>query len=450
MFWRRSDREKIEGPAGFVWPVKEEAQDDEAINPPRNIAIHWHGPFAASDKALAELAGKPLLYVTIRPAAQAPDAIERVGYTRNGNINYLSQRITEAGMGWVGSVQNFDQLEALSDEAFKLGDQDAVSDAEFDANLALLRRVFSYTFRPRLTRIHQAVDAVPAPLRIVNSWSRTRTTKEEFCDYCPDSITFFRNAKVRAAWNDQARYFTWTARQRQRPAETPIVPQQADAPDRKTAPWPLIAGILALLLVGGAVGIWLWPSGAPGLGKTVDMKLQSALDAAQARIAALTADIEKSAAQIQSLRAQLSTALAKIAGLEKENADLTAQLSQPASTRPPLELDSCWSREGQRAVPVYRVTIRDNDFLVEPSWKDSRDWPAPFAEKMGDLRPLSEPATLAPSAFSATMFPYYEQGIKPDMNCRFFVDVIDRTTNKDTWKTGLAMVERYFYKRLIP
>jgi hypothetical protein len=465
MFWRRSDQERVEAPTEFVLPVRDEANENEFTDNVR-VAIEWRGPFGSeTDDEAAELGGEPLIYIITNVRAGEPtdlsEVVERVGFSKAGSINYVKGRLSDkTARAWIGAVQDFETPKIPSNESFATGDLDAQNESEFDANLALIRRIFSNLLRPSLTKILRSPAGVTPPVRIRNLWSATGPMKGTFADYCPDSITSFKNGGVRLSWDDQARFLTWTKWSR----VPQTVPENSTSAGqfspRGIAPWLVLACLLALVRL--AFSAFRWPlafwktdfkTAVTQLDKDLaaeNGRLQSLLDAANQKAKSLSVDLQLASVHAQNMESQLLTALRMIAGLREENASLKAQLTAQPSTRTPLELDSCWSREGERMVPVYRIAIKDEGFTVEPSWKDSESgWPPPFAGKMEPLKPIAGPRNLTPTEFAAAMTPYYQLGQKPEMNCRFFVDVTDETTNKDSWKSGLGMVERYFYKRLL-
>jgi hypothetical protein len=117
----------------------------------------------------------------------------------------------------------------------------------------------------------------------------------------------------------------------------------------------------------------------------------------------------------------------------------------------PIELTSCWPGGAKNYAPVYRIVIQDGAFVVSPAWAGSgMSWPARQAETMRafDHKPLASGATLNAREFEVAMRPYYDFGVG-EKKCRFFVEVVDSTTAKGPWKSGLATVEKYFYKKLL-
>ena len=91
-------------------------------------------------------------------------------------------------------------------------------------------------------------------------------------------------------------------------------------------------------------------------------------------------------------------------------------------------------------------------FVVAPAWaaNSTQNWPEEFQGAMAGFpdTPITAPTKLDAATFSKRMMPYYDFG-KSGANCRFFVDVYDSTTTKESWKSGLETVERFFYKRLM-
>jgi hypothetical protein len=112
---------------------------------------------------------------------------------------------------------------------------------------------------------------------------------------------------------------------------------------------------------------------------------------------------------------------------------------------------ACWMRAGTM-IATYRVAIRDDGFSLAPAWDDGSEgaWPAEFNSVMDGFRgtPLTTQAQLSRADFKKAMRPYFNYGMKQEARCRFLVSVTNETSSQEAWASGLALVERYFFKKV--
>ena len=103
----------------------------------------------------------------------------------------------------------------------------------------------------------------------------------------------------------------------------------------------------------------------------------------------------------------------------------------------------CWVSPDGRPEYTYKITITDQEFVVEPLWSQDR---TAELERIG--APVGrETIAYDDQEFSRAMYPFLAYGADTDPECRFFVQVVDDTGPfKGAWQERLALVEGYFYK----
>ena len=99
----------------------------------------------------------------------------------------------------------------------------------------------------------------------------------------------------------------------------------------------------------------------------------------------------------------------------------------------------CWESPQGKLQAIYKVTISDRFWRVERAWPGSRT---------AEVR--NTPALRLPSISRLTLDQWkrfgqavYNHGLENN-NCRFVVRMVDNTTGKETYRTGLVWTQRYF------
>lgn len=110
-----------------------------------------------------------------------------------------------------------------------------------------------------------------------------------------------------------------------------------------------------------------------------------------------------------------------------------------------LDHRPCWV-SGQGAIEyLYRITILEKRFRIEPAWPSYRNKAtAEFVARKA--RAVSE---VDPSGFRGIAQPVLRWSRLQKPECRHFVRVHDADgTSKQAFKSGLLLIEHYFYKYL--
>lgn len=227
---------------------------------------------------------------------------------------------------------------------------------------------------------------------------------------------------------------------------------------------------------------------------TLDIDLLKGVGSPQsAEIQNLLTDVKELMGALRETQHALADAQTRIAALEQENRTLReagAQASAPQASAPPADPATpsaatppeqgvggplvrapkpdtvpiaapqsepgrgpraCWMRSGSM-IATYRITVRDDGFAFAPAWEDDSEgaWPAEFDQVMEGFRgtPLNAQALVSRADFKKIMRPYFNYGMKQEAHCRFLVSVTNQTSSKEAWQSGLALVERYFFKKI--
>ncbi len=133
--------------------------------------------------------------------------------------------------------------------------------------------------------------------------------------------------------------------------------------------------------------------------------------------------------------------------LARRLTDLTGQMANLQRRSKGIGDPPCWvSREGDIEY-TYIVRVLDTGLRVEADWPVHRSG---ILKKIGAPE-ITGPTSMTQSEFRSRMRVLYEYGQNSDPKCRFFVKVLDETgaSQKAAWRSGLKVVEGYFYKRFL-
>jgi hypothetical protein len=444
MYWSRTEAQlpgaPVEAPA---WG--RDVRRDVRIK----VAINWQGPFRSAEDIRvhrADWAGcADVLYLVAGIDSNWRDDVRRnetlsfVGCRKADNVESATVHFDALKPGsaevWIGTIAAPPDMPWVAEDA--AGDEpDEQSCAR---SLRLIKRALVFALQPR-HGAHLKGEMPDQRLRIDNTWP-----EQDKQGLFPDRIECFpEKGEMLLGWKAQE----YAAGHRVVSHALPRGHAEENE-QRRRAPlaWPALA-LVALIAAGaiGYLGVAHAPSGSfrvLGMNDvgTAGENFVVALRDMRERADAAAVALQQAGSQIRDLEGQLAQMTARLKLLETRTA--------PA-TDPGLELRSCWSRTSARTVSVYRLTITDDGFIVDPKWAGD-GWPKEFSGVMSGFAqsPIAPHTEIARAAFHEAMMPYYEYGTSGTRNCRFFVDVVDGTTTKESWKSGLAMVEQYYYKRLV-
>ena len=127
--------------------------------------------------------------------------------------------------------------------------------------------------------------------------------------------------------------------------------------------------------------------------------------------------------------------------------ELTGQMANLQRRSKGIGDPPCWVSPKGKIEFTYIVTVLDTGFRVEA------DWPV---HRSGILKKIGAPEIIGPtsmthSEFRSRMRVLDKYGKNSDPKCRFFVKVLDGTgaSRKAAWRSGLRVVEGYFYKKFL-
>lgn len=451
MFWRRTDQEVIDRPIDFRTYLDStdllRERDESRV---RTLVIEWHGPFTPSELAAKRdnLPTRGVFAITGVPTVwygpiKARDTLHTVNYSSND----LSGAATKKARGisdlnglriWLGSVESgtasFDDVDSF----FPSSESEDRAPGEHDPVLKAARRALHYASQAHRRFIRLGTTGDQLPIAVENRWPSS--SGDGALGHLPDVVKY-SNDEVHLGWKTRSRFLDGhrVVQILPPPAPQPLKPPPCPKP---TLWWVVLLSGAGIAIVGLLIGFFLGVFFGPGSSPTTNFgDVLIKLGEAQKKISALTE-------ALASATTKLVETAEKLEAAEKRITTLTASPQLPPVVSKGgrgIELASCWE-DGGKIVSVYRVEIRDGSFAVSPTWRNpiARSWPS--GREMDELEPITTPTTLDSEAFRKTMHPYYVHGVQ-GRNCRFFVDVVDRTTSKESWKGGLALVERYFYKR---
>lgn len=152
------------------------------------------------------------------------------------------------------------------------------------------------------------------------------------------------------------------------------------------------------------------------LGLDPDAPVPTVLQTAEERLNGLTSDLSAAQTQIERMAEAEADRLRKLRGWVP-----------------------CWPTGENGYDFTYSITMYDSRFVVQPGWPDHRD---------GEVQAssiLTPPDNfLSREAFRHFANPVFEQGVNHPTDCRYVVRAYDKTTNKDSYKTQLGILRRFF------
>ena len=163
---------------------------------------------------------------------------------------------------------------------------------------------------------------------------------------------------------------------------------------------------------------------------------------------------EEAKTQAQELQEKLDQFEQELAGLaknipelEKRNRNLEGMVKNLKNRGTGRDHPPCWTTPQGEIEFTYEVRVGESEFTIRPILPEYR---------IADLIQVSNDSTLRQSRqmarpeFRKKMRPFFDYGSSANPQCRFWVKVVDDTgpASKDAWKSGLAIVERFFYKEL--
>jgi septal ring factor EnvC (AmiA/AmiB activator) len=191
-------------------------------------------------------------------------------------------------------------------------------------------------------------------------------------------------------------------------------------------------------------------------GPRTDDKLRNTVDRLGDRVLELTETIREKDREIDTLKKKI--AVNALARIETERDELKYRLVVAESRVTELERIAenatrdvqtlrfgkplCLLEPGEEQAFLYRVTMRNKSFDIAP------DWPSRWAAKVKEISGGRGSAVqgLNEKQFRAIGRAFYKWG-RANGDCRFLVKVLDKTTNKNSYKAKLSIVEAYFFKR---
>jgi hypothetical protein len=148
-------------------------------------------------------------------------------------------------------------------------------------------------------------------------------------------------------------------------------------------------------------------------------------------------DINEDWEHLKLIKSQLGGDIDKVLSLATKIDTLQKQ-NKMLAKRAGLDYQPCEVTSEGKLIYLAQVTLFEDTFYFEPLSTNS-------------LHSDNENIKLHfnyinSSEFEALARSYYEWSDKTENQCRFFVKVIDATSQKVNYKRSLSMVERYFYK----
>jgi hypothetical protein len=167
--------------------------------------------------------------------------------------------------------------------------------------------------------------------------------------------------------------------------------------------------------------------------------------------------------------AKLTRDAAATSALRKQNAELTSQLTEEAELRSAAEelaatadarhdeigrqlrilgdqagvgFPPCWVSAENQIEYIYRITIGEEDLLVEAAWPASRQRDAERIPRAREL--LGRGLSLDQFSRTASSVLAWSLSSKPE--CRHYVILVDRAQSKDGYKKKRLFIENFFYK----
>lgn len=432
MFWKRSDQELIDRPIEYAVSEATSITVGKPLPNPKDDTYHvsWKGPLRPDDPEWSNAPDTGVYLITAKLIGR--EASEgfmgfRSEKLAKGAKDYLNAHLSkyvepESADFWFGTVRR--NTKTITD----------------NPTLGLVRRALVFSRQPGLNAKFRAQLVV------------VQNTE------APDSLGL-NNARalypLRVLPGEKLEHDEFDLVESTGPLG-PECPEPIPCPDPPPI-WPwILATAVVFFFVGLAVAHFFLAGVRIAELEARIVTLETQVAAFEARVKALLADknelnsaLALKGEELATARKAFDGATGRISVLETENKRLTGLIQKGGGG---IELSSCWQTSSDKFVPVYWIEIHDTELVVRPAWTEAQagKWPSEYDAVMTGFteKPIVEETHLSRVDFGAKARPYYDYGVG-ERNCRFFVEVTDSTTTKESWKSGLAMVERYFYKRYV-